>query len=131
MKQATAATVAAQIAGNEAVEHAADALDEANGMQRSAGTAGRVITIGFDRHRRTAGTVGHGHIVAPHRGASGANDSIGRRVVAAEIGIGLGHRNRRQHETQSRNEKLAEPHNSPLEDPIGAAGWTSQWPYRR
>jgi hypothetical protein len=65
MKQPTAvSSAAAQVTRQEAIEHAADTVQEANRAQRPARFA-NVVTIGFDRHRSAAGPIGHGHVVPP------------------------------------------------------------------
>jgi len=82
VKQAAASAAAAHVAWQQAVEHAPDAMQKANRMQRAARSAD-VIAVGFDRHRASAWTIGHGHVIAPTGGRGGLNDRVRRRVVAA------------------------------------------------
>ena len=80
---ATAAATA-QVAGNQAVEHAADAVQEAKGTKRAARPAD-VVAIGLHRHGVPARAVGHRHIVPPADGGRWPDDSALVRLAAGIV----------------------------------------------
>jgi hypothetical protein len=109
MKQPTTAAVAAQVAGQKAIEHASDAMQKADRMQRAAGSAD-VIAVGFDRHRASARPVGHSYIIAKSLSRRRLNDGVGRRIVATQIRAGLSRSDIRKNKCTSRDDKGAKPH---------------------